>query len=426
VNKLSSLASTLLVTKQDSPATTSAQVPRAGVCDLVSASPSVKLILVSAPAGFGKTTTMVQCRKQLGESGLDTGWMTIDSADNDTSRFLICLAAVVREMTTDQPVRANEFTLAAPHSLGHLALDIMNRLASHPAPFALFLDDVDLLQEPTVLRLLREIIGHLPRRGQLIIGSRRVPDLGLSRLRARGQLLEIDAQSLRFSIGETMEFFTQCRGLPLREEDLLQLHRKTEGWITALWLASLALERRADRSEFIRHFSGSDRAVAGYLAEDVLTNQPPYMRDFLLRTSILRHLSESLCNALLPQTDSAAILTQLEEAGLFLAPVEGAQKAYRYHNLFAEFLRMQLSREMPEEFTRLHWAASQWYESQGRIVPAIDHALEGGNYEHVVRLLTQYGESLLHEGRMRLLARWFAAIPENFLRTSALLQVIHV
>jgi LuxR family maltose regulon positive regulatory protein len=428
MNEAASFARALLGTKLNPPTTTPSQVKRTGVCDLVRASQSVKLILVRAPAGFGKTTAMVQCRTLLEESGVDTAWMTLDGADNDASRFLACLSAAVSAMTEDQPVHGAEPGSASPASVGDIAFDIMDRLAAHTSPFALFLDDFELVQEPTVLRLVREIMENLPRRGQLIIGSRGLPDLGLGRLRARGQLLEIDAGQLRFSMEETVEFFTQRRQLALPHEDLSQLHRKTEGWVAALWLASVALERRDRRSEFISRFSGSNQAVAEYLAEDVLASQPTHVRDFLLRTSILRHLNAPLCDALLPGTDSAAILRQLEESNLFLIPIEGEveERTYRYHSLFAGFLRAQLAREMPDEVTGLHCAASRWYESQGRPVPAIDHALESRNYEHAANLLAQHAENLLEDGRMRLLARWFSAIPENYLRPSALLQIIHV
>lgn len=421
-----SLARTFLSTKLNPPTTTASQVARAAIWDMVRTSPSVKLILVRAPAGFGKTTAMAQCRALLQENGVDTAWMTVDGADNDASRFLACLSAAVSGMTAVQSGLAGETASEAALSPGDMALDIMARLAGHEAPFALCLDDFEAVHEPTVLRLVREILDHLPRRGQLIIGSRGLPDLGLGRLRARGQLLEIDASQLRFSMDETTEFITRRRHLALQEEALSQLHRKTEGWIAALWLASVALEGREEKSEFISRFSGSNQAVADYLAEDVLSHQPSDIREFLLRTSILRHLNESLCNALLPQIDSGAILRRLEETNLFLTPIDGQERTYRYHSLFAGFLRAQLERELPGEIVRLHRAASEWYAQQGRPVPAIDHAIEGGNYEYAVQMLEEHAESLLEHGRMRLLSRWLGVIPESHTRSSELLQVVHV
>ncbi|HJV88430.1 MAG TPA: LuxR C-terminal-related transcriptional regulator [Noviherbaspirillum sp.] len=393
---------------------------------MVRNSTSVKLILVRAPAGFGKTTAMVQCRALLEENQVDTAWMTLDSGDNDASRFLACLSAALAAMMPDRAAALDAAATESGRSPGDVALDIMARLEEHASPFALFLDDFETVQEPTVLRLVREILDHLPRRGQLVIGSRGLPDLGLGRLRARGQLLEIDASQLRFTINETTEFFTQRRRLALHEDELSQLHSKTEGWIAALWLASVALERREGRAEFIARFSGSNQAVAEYLAEDVLAHQPPKVRHFLLQTSILRHLSEPLCDALLGGNGNGAILRRLEEANLFLTPIEGQERTYRYHSLFAGFLREQLAREMPDEVVRLHRAASQWYHAQGRPIPAIDHAIEGGNFEQAVQMLMQHAENLLEAGRMRLLSRWFAVIPEHTIRSCELLQVVHI
>jgi LuxR family maltose regulon positive regulatory protein len=416
----------LLASKLNPPAATPSQVVRFKVCEMIRNASSAKLILVRAPAGFGKTTAMLQCRAQLQEKGVDTAWLTLDNGDNDASRFLTCLAEAVLQMTEGQDTYPAEAVPAYGPSLGDAALDIMERLAAHSAPFALILDDFEYVHEPAVLGLVREILDHLPRRGQLIIGSRGLPDLGLGRLRARGHLLEIDAAELRFSMDETAEFFTRHRHIPLGEDDLSQLYRKTEGWIAAIWLASMALERREGRSEFIARFSGSDAALADYLADDVVSRQPPHIRDFLLRTSILRHLDASLCNALLERSDGAQILTRLEAANLFLLPIEGEEKTYRYHSLFAGFLREQLTREMPDELPRLHRAASLWYEGHGRPVPAIDHALDGHDYAHALALLTRHAEGILEEGRMRLLTRWFTALPEGFLQDSPSLQIVRV
>lgn len=426
MNESSELPRALLAAKLNSPITTPSQVTRKSICDLICSAQSVKLILVRAPAGFGKTTAMLQSRAKLEESGVDTAWMTLDRGDNDVSRFLSCLTAAVANITDGLSSHVGPKSLKTGFSLGDMALDIMDRLAAHTSPFALFLDDFELIREPAVLGLMREIIDHLPRCGQLIIGSRGLPDLLLGRLRARGQLLEIDADKLRFSMDETVEYFNQRRHQILPLEDVSQLHRKTEGWIAALWLASIALERPEGHTEFIARFSGSNQAVADYLADDVLARQPASIRDFLLRTSILRDLNTPLCNALSTDASGIDFLDQLDAANLFLVHIEGEDKTYRYHRLFADFLRAQLAREMPDEIPRLHRAASQWYESQGRPVPAIDHAIEGGDYQHALSLLSLHAESLLGQGRMRLLFRWFNSLPENILSGYPRLAVIQV
>lgn len=416
-----------LAAKLNPPASSSSQVLRPAVLDRMASTPSAKLILVRAPAGFGKTTLMLQCRNRLEAQGVATSWLTLDGGDNDAARFVRCLAAAVANITQEQ---ADIPTLTCDEeeniSFGDLALEVTDRLAMLASPFALFLDDFERIHEPAVLGLVREIIEYLPRHGQLVIGSRTLPDLSVGRLRARGQLLELDAELLRFSLAETTEFITQRRQVPLLVDDLARLHRKTEGWITALWLASIALERHEERGEFITGFSGSNRAIAEYLAQDVLDRQPPQMRAFMLRTSILRQLSPELCDAICSRHNSAQLLEQLERSNMFLTPIVGNEKTWRYHSLFADFLRSRLEREMPDELPRLHRAASHWYEVQQRPVPAIDHAIEGGDTERAFELLSDYAESLLSQGRMRLVVRWFDALPADAVARLPMLQIMHM
>jgi len=416
----------VLETKLNPPVFMATQVLRTAIREEIAGS-AVKLVLVRAPAGFGKTTAMAQIREGMDAQGIATAWLTLDRADNDVSRFLNCLAEAVQRLGIEAPVNQAPF-------------DAVAALAAYDTPFTLFLDDFEVVQEPAVLGLVRELVDYLPRRGQIVLGSRSLPDLGMGRLRARGQLIEIDTDRLRFTLEETRDFFSlrqthapraigaHANAQSLPADLLSRLHSKTEGWPAALWLASLALERHGIETGFIERFSGSDRAVADYLAEDVLANQPREIRDFLLRTSILRQLDASVCRALNPRGDSAAILEQLAAANLFLTPVRGdtgnEEGAWRYHSLFADFLRAQLVRERPDELARLHLAASGWYESQGRPVPAIDHAIEGGDHPHALALLEQYAEQFLEQGRMRMLARWFAAIPEPLLREHPFLQLI--
>ena len=404
----------ILQTKLHPPSATHAQVERAAISDEI-AGTAARLVLVRAPAGFGKTTAMAQALQRMEAQGTATAWLTLDRADNDMSRFVSGLGEVVLRLGLE------ELRGSAP-------FDAVAALAAHDAPFALFLDEFEVVHEPAVLGLVREIVEHMPRGGRIVIGSRSLPDLGLGRLRARGQLLEIDTDRLRFSLEETGAFLGQ-RAVPLLSAGRLdQLHRKTEGWVAAIWLASMALERPGVASDFVERFSGSDRAVAEYLAEDVLAHQPAAIRDFLLRTSILRQLDASVCQALSPRGDSAAILEQLAASNLFLTPVaseaSGHVTAWRYHSLFADFLRAQLLREQPDDLARLHLAASGWYECQGRPVPAIDHALEGGDHPHALNLLERQAEAFLEQGRMRLLARWFGAIPPAQLRERPMLQLI--
>ena len=301
-------ASSPLASKLSPPSVRPGQVPRDAVCQAIVDARAARLVLVRAPAGFGKTTTLVQARDRLADQGLDTAWLTPDRADNDLPRFLAGLQQAVAAIAGELPA-------------GDHPLTLLGALARHDTPFALFLDDFELITAPAVLGLVREIVDHLPRRGQLVLGSRSLPDqgLGLGRLRAADQLLEIDAEQLRFSLAETQRFFAlRHAGLQAEMQTELMAHlpellRKTEGWIAALWPASMALDgvvaRQGSVAGFIGQFSGSDRAVADFLAEDVLSRQTPEIRDFLLRTSILRHLN------------AARILAQLDAANLFITPL---------------------------------------------------------------------------------------------------------
>lgn len=388
-----------------------AEVRRSGVADRLSSAGAVKLVLVRAPAGFGKTTAMVQLRELMDARGVTTAWLTLDRADSDVPRFLAGLNAAVSQLGLERRGGGDQ--------------GVLEQLASEDSPFALFLDDFEVIREGGVIGLVRELIEHLPRSGQLIIGSRSFPDLGLGRLRARGQLLELGPEVLRFSPTEASEFF-KLRGADMSLEMQDRAYGKTEGWVAALWLLSLALQRHGARSDIVSRMSESARDVADYLTEEVLSQQTPGVRDFLLRTSVLRHLSAPACRALLPNVDCAETLRALERGNVFLIPVENSPDLYRYHSLFADFLRNQLKRERPDDLTRLHLAASGWYESQGRPVPAIDHAIEGGDYPYALQLLEPNARELLEQGRMRLLDRWFSAISPDLLRKRPLLQVIAV
>jgi len=395
------------------PAMPRSPVLRTQILELIARAGSVRLITIRAPAGFGKTTAMLQIREHLALQGVETAWLTLDRADNDATRFLGSFSAAVRSLSCD----------AQPHGT---ALEAVETLASRTAPFALFLDDFEAIEESAIFSILRTTIERLPRGGQVIVGSRSLPDLGLARLRVHGQLLELDADALRFDLAETREYLRLRLEAALSSDATDRLHRKTEGWIAALWLASITLERQGADSDFIERFSGSNRAVAEFLADDVLAHQPAPVREFLLRTSILRHLDASVCQALVPDAQAGQILRTLEEKNLFLVALAGEERTYRYHGLFADYLRQRLQLDHPEEVERLHLSASRWYESHNRPVPAIDHAIEGGDVGHAMSLLERHAQRFLEQGRMRLLERWFTALPEQDLKASPVLRAVSI
>lgn len=405
----------LLQGKTSPPLGGAAQVPRAKLMSsLIEGAGGARLILVRAPAGFGKTTAMQQYRSILEQRKVRTSWLTLDRADNDAGRFHRCLAMAVR------PLLARRGKEAGSTQGVHL----ITQLARSKHPLVLFLDEYEVLHDEGVQSLVSELIDNLPPTAQVIIGTRTTPRLNLGKLRARGLLYEVGPDDLRFSFQETNDFVRQRRGIDLVSDDLQRLHRKTEGWAAGLWLASAALARISSRSEFVQRFSGSDRALAEYLAEDVLNLQPPEARRFLLHTSILRTLSPDLCAALVPDVDSHSLLRTLDAENVLIERIDSESESYRYHSLFAGFMQAQLAREAPDELPRLHEIASRWFENQGRAVPAIDHALEARNFDRAISLISRHGPLMLREGRMRLLMRWCNAIPADAFKQNGPLQLL--
>ncbi|WP_341886981.1 LuxR C-terminal-related transcriptional regulator [Variovorax sp. YR752] len=379
------------------------EIVRSRLSDVALGPAYVKLILVRAPAGFGKTTAMAQMRSCLEDSGTATAWLTLDRADNDVSRFLRSLRCCVDHLLDEGDVDDDD-------------VHVLHRISAYEGPFVLFLDDFETIHAASVHEWVRELITHLPPNGRLIIGSRNVPDLRLGRLRALSQMVEIDTLQLRFSLNEASELFGGRHRTGLAPEELSQLHGKTEGWVTGLWLASMALDRHAGKAEFVRKFSGSNLSVADYLLGEVFEQQPEQVRQFLLRTSILKELTPGLCNALVPQGDSAAILQDLSAENVLLTLVEGEDQTYRYHSLFASFLQCELRRQSPSTVAALHQKAARWFAAQDRPVPAIDHHLESGELSEVLPLMSHHIYALLAQGRMRLLERWFSKLPPDALQ----------
>jgi LuxR family maltose regulon positive regulatory protein len=403
------------------PQSTAFEIARTEVCERIFAAGAAKLVLLRAPAGFGKTTAMLQVHERFVQTGLPTAWLTLDRADNDIARFLAALTATLARLIPGLST--------PPHAAtgpDELAFAVIDRVAAHPLPFALFLDDFEMLQNPAAVGIVAELIEQLPRGAQLVVGSRGVPELGLGRLRARGRLLEVDPSQLRFSEAEADAFLRERRGLALRPDDVRRLHRSTEGWAAVLWLASVSLENRDDPHRFIAGFSGSNAAVVEYLVEDVLARQSPDVRGFLLRTSLLSELQAPLCDAVCGRTDSARMLRRLEQAHLFMVPLQGDHSQYRYHGMFAEFLRTELARHHAAEIPGLHRAASRWYDEHRRPVPAIEHALAAGDLDYALDALSRYAQALLEEGRVRLLSRWLDPLLEvGALDAYPMLQVVH-
>lgn len=408
LNSTPMLESGLLASKLKPRLTSPSPLPRPRVIEQLQMTSSARLVLVHAPAGFGKTTTMMQYFAQLLQRRVAAVWLTVDSADNEVARFLSYVVGAFR--TIDPSIGQTMLkgdSIDAGHGVDSVILNLASHLSAHPSPFVLFIDDFEVIQNPTIFDLVRQIIDYLPQQGQVVIGSRNVPDLGIGRLRAHGQLLEVAASELRFTPEETASFLRQRGGLALNDAHIRLLQKHTEGWAAALWLVSLALKGRENPQQFIETFSGSNTMIMDYLVDDVLAGQPEEVRSFLLQTGILNELSAPLCNSLTGRTDAREMLTHIERANLFLVPQDSERRWYRYHKLFSEFLRAHLQRVSPNMVSVLHRKASEWYLAEDRAIPAIEHAFLSGDIELGLALLSTQADELLWKGRVRLLARWF-------------------
>lgn len=392
-------------------------VPRTELCNRIGQSQATVVLLV-APAGFGKTTVMSQLRKQFTADGVETYWLTAEPGDNDLQRFLAHLLEVFT-VTSPAPPGGHPRESGSP-------LEVLDRFALSEHPYALFIDDAETLIDDSAWRLLREVADKIPPGSRLVIGSRQYPEMGLARLRAHEKLVELDISQLRFSTDEARELFAQRQIPTLSPQEYEALIDRTEGWAAALLLAAMALEHQTDPSRFIHRFSGSVQAVSDYLTEEVLGQQPAEIREFLLGTCVLKELTPALCQTLLPRLDSIYLLDRIAQANLFLIALDGESSVWRYHALFADFLRKHLQNTDPDLFTRLHLAASGWYEDKRQFDRAIDHSIEGGDHAYAVELLNRHAERFLREGRLRLLAKWFNTLPQDALRKYPLLTAFEV
>ena len=343
-----------------------------------------KLTLVSAPAGFGKTTLVSEW---IAQCGRPAAWLSLDGSDNDPARFISYLIAAI------QTIKAGigESLLAALHSPQPLQIEailttLLNEIPAIPENFLLVLDDYHSIDSQGVDQALAFIIEHQPQQMHLVIATREDPNLPLARLRARSQCNELRAADLRFAPAEAAEFLNRVMGLNLSEENIAALESRTEGWIAGLQLAAISMRGDKDAAKFIQSFTGSHRFVLDYLVEEVLGRQPGEIQNFLLRTSILERLCGSLCEAVLetPTGSGQSTLKELEHANLFLIPLDNERRWYRYHHLFGDLLRQRLGQ--PKELPEYHLRASTWYEANNDLAEAFQHALAAEDFERAARL----------------------------------------
>jgi len=380
-----------------------------------------KLTLISAPAGFGKTTLVSEW---LAACDRPAAWLSLDEGDNDPARFLAYLVAAL------QTIAANigEGVLgllqsSQPPPAEALLMALLNEITTLPDQCILVLDDYHLIEAQAVDQALVYLVEHLPPQMHLVIVTRQDPQLPLARLRARGHLTELRAADLRFTPAEAAAFLTQGMGLPLSEADIARLADRTEGWIAGLQLAALSIQGHQDVSGFIQAFAGDHRYIVDYLVAEVLEHQPDPVRRFLLQTAMLDRLNGPLCDAVTGQQEGGERLEALERGNFFVVPLDDKRQWYRYHHLFAEVLHTHLLAEQPDQVAVLHQRASEWYEQQGSAVEAIRHALAAGDFERAAGLIERTLPIMQRTRQEATVLGWLKALPDDLIRARPVLSV---
>ena len=437
----------MLATKLYPPAPRGRLVPRSRLLRVIDTllEPGERLALVSAPAGFGKTTLLSSWTAAVTQ-GVDhvlgVAWVSLDEADNDLERLMThVLAALERAGVPVHTGSAGSGALDVAAAAA-LVTAVVNQLADNSAHtttvagggggpgasrrWLLVLDDYHVVTAPDVHETLTYLLDHMPEQLRLLMSTRADPPLPLARLRSRGQLTELRAADLRFTHEEAGAFLNQVMGLDLTVRDVEALDDRTEGWAAGLQLAGLSLRGRtatSDVSHFIEAFTGSHRFVVDYLADEVLSRQPATVRDFLLRTSVLDRLTGGLCDAVTGETAGAELLDRLDRANLFVVALDDARTWYRYHHLFADVLRARLSASQPDIVPALHRAASDWYAAHDFLEDAVRHAFAAEDSDRAGRLVETALPQMRRQRRDGLLLQWLRALPEDVVRPNPVLSM---
>jgi LuxR family maltose regulon positive regulatory protein len=417
----------LLATKLFIPAAHSQRIPRPQLTGRLAEGATRKLTLLSAPAGFGKTSLLTEWIATADPAAAHFAWLSLDEHDDDEIVFLRYLAAALQ--TIDDELGATAVALLEapePPESRFILTSLINDIAGRDGRLVLILDDYHVIHNPAIHDDLAYLIERQPPQLHLVIVSRADPPLPLARLRARQQMQEIRAADLRFSHEEAAAFLRQIWALPVDPAQIAALESRTEGWIAGLQLAALAMQRLntpQEIADFVTHFTGSHRYILDYLVDETLRRQPPAMQDFLLQSSILDRFCADLCQAALQIEDAADLLAQAEAANLFLVALDGCRQWFRYHQLFADLLRHRLKQTRPEALFPLHQRASQWCERHGLTEEAIRHALAADDPARAADLVTAMRWEMRNRGEIAALRRWLDMLPTAVVESSGPLSV---
>ncbi|MGW2820364.1 LuxR C-terminal-related transcriptional regulator [Streptomyces sp. NPDC001443] len=417
------MASPLIETKLYRPRIRQGAVARPRLGEFLSRGAKSRMTLVSAPAGFGKTTAVAEWLAGAADGQRSAAWLSLDARDSRPASFWTYLVTALQRAVPGVGAGALPLLQSAQPAIETVLATVLNELGALTNPLDLILDDYHLADTPDVRTGMTFLLEHLPPRVHLVICTRADPALPLARLRARGELVELRAADLRFTAEETAAYLDEAVGPQLAARDVEALEQRTEGWIAALQLAALSLRGREDVSRFVAGFAGDDRYVVDYLVEEVLGRQSDDVRDFLLRTSVLTRLHGPLCDAVTGRRDGKAMLEVLDRANLFVDRLDDRRRWYRYHQLFADVLRTHLADERPEEVASLHRRAGQWYAAAGEPVPAVSHALEAGDADRAADLVERAIPALQRDRQEATICGWIKDLPDDVVRVRPVLAV---
>jgi LuxR family maltose regulon positive regulatory protein len=377
-----------------------------------------KLTLISAPAGYGKTTLLSEW---VAQSEQPVAWVSLDDSDNDPTRFWAYAVAALRTVSEDiREIARAPLQPAYPPAIEPGVTELLNQLAELRGPIALVLDDYHVITTPAIHATVSFLLENLPSQMHLVIATRADPPLPIPRLRVQGQLTELYESDLRFTSEETARLLDLVFDLSLSAADVRALEKRTEGWIAGLQMAAISMRGRDDVAEFVRSFTGSHRYVLDYLTEEVLRQQPEDVRQFLLRTAILDRLTAPLCDAVIEgvtlneaRPASQTMLEYLDASNLFIIPLDDERRWYRYHRLFADLLLQRARRECPDLLPWLHRRASEWYEQNGLTSEAVGHALTCGDSERAAQLIEKVAWPMMARCENAALLTWLDALPDD-------------
>lgn len=413
----------ILATKLHMPLSRQGRVRRLSLVQRLNEGLQGKMTLISAPAGFGKTTLLCEW---VASSGRPAAWLSLDDGDNAPVRFLVHLIAALQTVAPEIGSRILPALQSVhPPPVDAVLPELFHDLGALPNTVILVMDDYHVLDAPQVHTALSFLLNHLPPQLHLAVATREDPDLPLARLRAQGQLTELRAADLRFALPEVTEFLNRVMALGLSEANVAALDHRTEGWIAGLQLAALSMQGRENLPAFIEAFAGDHRFVVDYLMEEVLRRQPEDVRTFLLHTSILERLCGPLCDAVTGQTGGSARLEALERGNFFVVPLDDRRHWYRYHHLFADFLQMHLQADQPGGVPALHRQASVWFESEASAADAIRHALAAKDVERAADLIERAVPALRRSRQEATALDWLRALPDLVVRRRPVLSVYY-